>query len=254
MAYDLTQKGTKNGLVIFNEKEGLEWHSFKEKYKEFLNTSAFYVIRTPTSKDGKGNLVKLGISSVGSSEIKRRLSDYESYYDGDFTVLHLRIWHRYVKNTNQNRAPQQKFELAMKRNIRKQSKPKYGTEWYDSNDLELVFNVMAEIDKNNEEIEYIPPRRNSQRMVKEVAIDTLVRFEGKIGAVFFKETQEKKKIYSVVFFNRRNKINLKDIDIFDQKEIKEGIQNLEEFAQDNEAKFTKLNAEWQKAKTMFGIR
>ena len=33
---------------------------------------------------------------MGSSEIIRRLSDYEKYYDGDFRVLHLRVWYQYV--------------------------------------------------------------------------------------------------------------------------------------------------------------
>ena len=129
-------RGSKNGEVVFNSNndEGMLWDEFKTKYNEYLNTSAFYVIRTPKTINGKGNLIKLGISSVGSSEIIRRLSDYEKYYDGDFRILHLRVWYQYVKGTNQEGAPQERFELKTKRRMKELTASAYGNEWYNSND------------------------------------------------------------------------------------------------------------------------
>lgn len=244
------QKGSKNGLVVYSNKEGIHWSEFKNKYAEYLDTSAFYVIKTPISKDNTGNLVKLGISSWGSSEIIRRLSDYQSYYDGNFTVLHLRVWYKYVKNSNQNRAPQQKYELNMKRLMNEKTKPKYGTEWFDFKDLDTIFELMKIEDKKNEPIKYEPPRRNKTRQVKEISLDTLIKIDNKYGVIFYKETIDKIQYYYVLFFNKQNKININTMDILTVHDIRKGIKDFEDTT--TERIINKLSTEWMKSKNISG--
>jgi len=249
----MSPRGSKNGEVVFNSKndEGMLWDDFKIKYNEYLNTSAFYIIRTPKTINGKGNLIKLGISSVGSSEIIRRLSDYEKYYDGDFRVLHLRVWYQYVKGTNQEGAPQERFELKTKRRMKEITSSAYGNEWYKSNDLKTLREVLKEFDKENEDINYVPPERNRSRKAKQISTDTLIRvkYGNKYfnGVIYNISVKDKKPWFSVIFF-KDTKINNNDLGGYDKEEIREAITKYEEWEDKNKEVSKKLKSEWSRFK------
>jgi len=252
-------RGSRNGEIVYNSKDdlGMKWPDFKKKYEEYLNTSAFYVIRTPKTVNGKGDLIKLGISSVGSSEIIRRLSDYERYYDGDFRVLHLRVWYQYVKGTNQEGAPQERFELRTKRRMKELTTPAYGNEWFNRRDLKTLRNVLNEFDKENEDIQYVPPDRNRTRRVKEISTDTFVRIKyGKklyIGVIYDISVKDKKPWFSVVFFDDKYEINVNDVGGYEKAEIKEGILNFEEWEDGNHKLAKELRVTWSRARNEYGL-
>ena len=255
MSSSTKQRGSKSGEIVFNSKDknGLDWVEFKDKYSQYLDTSAFYIIRTPTTKNDKGNLVKLGISSVGTSEIYRRLSDNEKYYDGDFKVIHL----KYVKGTNQTGSPQEKFELEVKRKMREITSPKYGNEWFQSSDLDKIYKVMKQIDSVNKPIEYLAPRRNPESNAKHSMVDSFVKRKYSnhfyVGLIYRIDVEDREYYYSVVYFNRKGKINFDDVDLLDRKEARDGIVLFENWQRQNPSKTEEFKKEWFRVRNEYNL-
>ena len=249
-------RSSKAGEIVFNAKDGIKWSEFKDTYSKYLDTSAFYIIRTPKTINAKGDLIKLGISSIGSSEIIRRLSDYERYYDGDFHVLHLRVWYKYVKNTNQTRSPQEKYELEVKRKMKEVTTPQYGNEWFKHEDLDKIYEVMKGMDKSNKPIEYIAPKRNPPRNSKDVTVDTFIKRKYShrfyIGVVYRIDKDIEGTWYSVIFFDK-DKINFDDVDVLNVVEVKDGRKLFSEWEQKNEEKANRYRSEWSKTKNEYGL-
>lgn len=205
-------RSSKQGQIIYNDKKGMYWKDFKQSsmYKDNKDTSAYYVIRTPFNKDGTGNLIKLGISSVGSSEIAQRLGDYERYYDGNFVIHSLRVWNRYVKDTNQLRSPQYNYEQYILNQLAKNNiKPKYPKEWFKSNDFDKILNVIEEYDNERKDIQLIPPR-SSNRTTKDINVKDMIRYKYKNkfynGFVYGIDDNDNENKYWVITFNDKNRI------------------------------------------------
>eukprot|EP00960_Hanusia_phi_P027143 746662-Hanusia_phi.AAC.1 len=82
---------------------------------------------------------------------------------------------------------------------------------------------MKEIDKNNKEIDYLAPKRNNFRRIKEISTDTF------------------------------NQIDMKDVGGYDKNEIKEGILNFEEWETKNVQLADIMKTKWFRAKNDYSI-
>ena len=74
-----------------------------------------------------------------------------------------------------------------------------------------------------------------------------------VGVIFRIDVEDREYYYSVVYFNKKGKIDFDDVDLLDRKEARDGIVLFENWQKQNPTKTEEFKKEWFRVRNEYDL-